>query len=682
VISTLQYLGRNPETTPTERDDRGRMNIVCAFCGALMWLEERASGSSMRNPKFQMCCSKGKSIIENLKPTPAPISTLLTGTDNRSKEFRNNIRSYNSSLSFSSMGVKLDHRLANMNTGNYTFRIQGSPYHLIGSAMPEQGDQPKFAQIYFYDVEHELDNRARIFSDMNRATLAELQSMMHTLNPFVAHFKMMKEVAQTIRRERGINNNDENNGGTIDALDSVRLVFRAEGAPDRRRYNAPTTSTDVGAVIVGGEGDSDNAIATKRDIVVHMKGSDNNNRLTHISELNQFYDPLHYVLIHPHGDAGWNIRQMTSPDLTELNLNNNPMIAAAITPQPSRQPSKVTPMQFYSYRMMFRPQTGNMLHLFGKLFHQFAVDMYCKMESERLHHQFTRSEEMRVEKKREIGDALHMNDLINQPRENESEDSTGNFMTKAGLKVVLSSSFIGGPWHMAQNYYDAMNIVRRYGKPDLFVTFTCNPFWPEIQRELLSNQSASERPDLCSRVFNMKLKELLNDILKKNVLGRTMAYVYTTEFQKRGLPHVHMLCILHPDDKPTSIQDIDNLVSAKIPDPVLHPLAHATVVKHMMHGPCGDINPSAVCMDSSGKCSKGFPKRFCNETMPNTSGGYPVYKRPDNGQTTPKLITQNGHRGVFNMDNRWVVPHNTGKLKWSTFRQKLTFEGIRLFVIE
>jgi hypothetical protein len=25
---------------------------------------------------------------------------------------------------------------------------------------------------------------------------------------------------------------------------------------------------------------------------------------------------------------------------------------------------------------------------------------------------------------------------------------------------------------------------------------------------------------------------------------------------------------------------------------------------------------------------------------------------------------------------------NTGKLKWSTFRQKLTFEGIRLFVIE
>jgi hypothetical protein len=86
----------------------------------------------------------------------------------------------------------------------------------------------------------------------------------------------------------------------------------------------------------------------------------------------------------------------------------------------------------------------------------------------------------------------------------------------------------------------------------------------------------------------LKLKELLNDILKKNVLGRTVAYVYTTELQKRGLPHVHMLCILDPDDKSNSTQDIDNLVSAKIPDPVLHSLAHATATKHMMHGPCGD----------------------------------------------------------------------------------------------
>jgi len=62
---------------------------------------------------------------------------------------------------------------------------------------------------------------------------------------------------------------------------------------------------------------------------------------------------------------------------------------------------------------------------------------------------------------------------------------------------------------MYQLYQDAMAIVSCYGKPDLFVTFTCNPKWPEITRELLSNQTAVDRPDLTARVFHMKLQNLL-----------------------------------------------------------------------------------------------------------------------------------------------------------------------------
>ena len=53
------------------------------------------------------------------------------------------------------------------------------------------------------------------------------------------------------------------------------------------------------------------------------------------------------------------------------------------------------------------------------------------------------------------------------------------------------------------------------GKPDLFITFTCNPRWIEIQQELLSEQTANDRPDICCRVFRLKLKELLNDLYKK-----------------------------------------------------------------------------------------------------------------------------------------------------------------------
>ena len=85
-----------------------------------------------------------------------------------------------------------------------------------------------------------------------------------------------------------------------------------------------------------------------------------------------------------------------------------------------------------------------------------------------------------------------------------------------------------------------MTIVRKYGKPDLFITFTCNPLWDDTTSNLLPNRKVTDLPDLVVRVFKLKLRELLNDILKRHVLGRPLAHVYTIELQKRGLPHDHI----------------------------------------------------------------------------------------------------------------------------------------------
>ena len=49
-----------------------------------------------------------------------------------------------------------------------------------------------------------------------------------------------------------------------------------------------------------------------------------------------------------------------------------------------------------------------------------------------------------------------------------------------GKRIILPSSFTGSPRYMVQNYQDAMAICRSAGYPDLFITFTCNPKWPEI----------------------------------------------------------------------------------------------------------------------------------------------------------------------------------------------------------
>lgn len=49
----------------------------------------------------------------------------------------------------------------------------------------------------------------------------------------------------------------------------------------------------------------------------------------------------------------------------------------------------------------------------------------------------------------------------------------------------MPSSFIGGRRDMTQRYEDDMTIVLNGGKPDIFLTMTCNPSWSEITSELL-----------------------------------------------------------------------------------------------------------------------------------------------------------------------------------------------------
>ncbi|EFI26531.1 hypothetical protein CC1G_15819 [Coprinopsis cinerea okayama7 len=113
-----------------------------------------------------------------------------------------------------------------------------------------------------------------------------------------------------------------------------------------------------------------------------------------------------------------------------------------------------------------------------------------------------------------------------------------------GRRVILPSSYVGGPRNMMQRYQDAMAVARHYRRVDLFITMTTNPNWEEITQELLPGQTAFDRPDLVARVFKLKKDALLEDIYRNDMFGKAVAYVYTVEFQKRGLPHVHILVFL------------------------------------------------------------------------------------------------------------------------------------------
>ncbi|KAI3939966.1 hypothetical protein MKW98_029742 [Papaver atlanticum] len=222
-----------------------------------------------------------------------------------------------------------------------------------------------------------------------------------------------------------------------------------------------------------------------------------------------------------------------------------------------------------------------------------------------------------------------------------------------GQRVILPPTYTGSPRDMHQRYHDAMALVQKYGKPDLFITMTCNPNWEEIQRELRPGQQAQDRPDLTTRVFHSKFEEMKTDLFTKGVLGKVVAHVHVIKFQKRGLPHAHILIILNERDKLRSPDDYDRIVRAEIPDPNVEPELYASVLKHMIHMPCA-LSADSICK-KDGKCKKRFPKPFAPETLEGQNS-YPVYRRRNDGR---EVTLSNGK--VVN--NSWVVPYNPWLLK-------------------
>ena len=61
-----------------------------------------------------------------------------------------------------------------------------------------------------------------------------------------------------------------------------------------------------------------------------------------------------------------------------------------------------------------------------------------------------------------------------------------------------------------------------------------------------------------------KARRLIEESNKKEIFGQAVAYVGVVEFQKRGLPHLHLLITLDGDAKPRNPQQIDCMVSVDI----------------------------------------------------------------------------------------------------------------------
>ena len=110
------------------------------------------------------------------------------------------------------------------------------------------------------------------------------------------------------------------------------------------------------------------------------------------------------------------------------------------------------------------------------------------------------------------------------------------------------------PRDIHRRYQDLTAIVRKFGKPDHFVTVTCNPEWPEMAAALLESNTPADRPEIVAHVFKLRLDSLVKEVEVDRIFGETVACRPPVESHKRGLQHAHVFMFLK---KKISTQVVD-----------------------------------------------------------------------------------------------------------------------------
>ena len=513
ATKSLEVLDGTLEVKPLHKteDSIGTRTVVCRHCGALKFPGQTPSE----------CCGDGKVALAPFPAPPQPLLELFISQSEDAQIFRKNARSLNNAVCLTSL---INHWQPRQGSWQPSVIFQGQIQTLVGPLQHAPGDNPIFAQLYVLDAE--LERTARFnnmilpsdISIQERTVLQELlqkvQDCLHEINPFIHDFKQILEIP------------DEEiaNGKLI-------ISAKAPTGEHARRYNAQLDLKEVSIV----------TNCQNHDLVLHKRGGG----LQTVSDLNPNGMPLHFTLLFPYGTKGWNQDAKHSDGKR-----------------------RVTPKEFFTYHLAERNDAinHNYLHRGGKLFQEWICMAWVTIENQRLEYQRQNQKALRADTYKSVMEATEerrraMEDLA--PREDGiyPDDHRPAMIGRE----ILCSSFQGGPrWYNAR-FQDAMALVRKFGKPDYFITMTCNPKWKEIADHLMEGQKAHDRPDLVAQAFKRKMDQLIKDLVVGGCFGKVVAYLYCVEFQKRGLPHVHLLIILSGEDRTLTPELVDGLVRAELP---------------------------------------------------------------------------------------------------------------------
>jgi hypothetical protein len=164
---------------------------------------------------------------------------------------------------------------------------------------------------------------------------------------------------------------------------------------------------------------------------------------------------------------------------------------------------------FYVYLIHERKYGEYTITKDGCLYQQFLVDAFANVEEDRLDYIRANQNDLRTELYQGINEAVLRGDV--------QWSTTG--------KIIVPSSLTGSPRYMINNYQDVMAICRTYENLDLFITFTCNTNWLEIQRELRKVRvyKHEDNPNIITRVLRTKLLDMLKFIKFSIPSGKKIA---------------------------------------------------------------------------------------------------------------------------------------------------------------
>ncbi|GKA19574.1 putative PIF1 DNA helicase/replication protein A1-like protein [Tanacetum coccineum] len=142
--------------------------------------------------------TRGKVSLTNEVVEPPPLlKELITNKHPKSGNFIENIKRYNSMFAFTSMGGKQDTSV-NVGRGPYCYRLHGENYHLARPLLPETSKPAKFAQLYIFDIENEIQNKISTVRNgegsssrnnkLDYKLTIDIRDLLDEINPLVKNF--------------------------------------------------------------------------------------------------------------------------------------------------------------------------------------------------------------------------------------------------------------------------------------------------------------------------------------------------------------------------------------------------------------------------------------------------------------------------------------------------------------